>query len=193
MAVRQSFVLTLWQKSRWRIFLIALLFIMILGFYVYERVIIEPRVQALSTEQFRLQQKVRQRQVDSANSGIPISIAEQIEKNLDLFNELIPSQTQFSDLLGDLFTWSQESGLKIDQVNYQPEQDEETGLLRYGLNFSVKGDYAQIKKFIYLLEKSERILIIDNISLSGQAGRSKNKSGVNLKIALTTYFQGGAE
>lgn len=193
MATRQSFVLTLWQKSRWRILLIGLLFIMVLGFYGYERVVIEPRVQLLSTEQFRLQQKVRQRQADSANRGLPVSIAEQIEKNLHLFNDLVPPQEQFSGLLGDLFSWAQEAGLKIDQINYQPEQGETTEFLRYGLNFSVEGGYTQIKKFIYLLEKSERILIIDNISLSSQAGRGERKSEVNLRIALTTYFQGGAE
>lgn len=184
-----SLVQAIWGENRGKIILLLLLVIAVVGAYAGQQLVVEPHLQALSTEQFHLQQYVRQRQVEFANSGIPVSTAEQLEKNLERFSSLIPPKEKFSLFIGELFEWSGDTDLEITQVSYQPEIDDETGFLRYGLNFSVTGRYAQIKKFIHLLESSKRILMIDEISLSG-AGGNKKDGIVSLNIALTTYFQG---
>lgn len=191
MARQYPLLTAIWGQSRVRIILILVLFAAIICLYLVQSLMVDQQLQDLSTEQFRLQQHVRQRQVEFANSGIPVSTAEQIEKNLRQFNRLIPSQEQFSQLLGDLFAWSQQTGLEIHQISYQPEQDEDTGFLRYGINFSVEGDYGQIKKFIYLLESAQRILIIDKIALTGRVDK-KAQGVVSLRMTLTTYFQGAS-
>jgi len=180
---------TVWNQGKARILILLFLAILVTAAFLGQQLIVEPHLQSLSAEQFQLQQYVRQRQVEFANSGVPVSTAEQLEKNLEQFAGLIPPKETFSLFIGDLFDWSGKTNLEITQVNYQPEIDDETGFLRYGLNFSVSGSYPQIKKFIHLLESSTRILMIDKITLSG-AGGSKKEGIVNLNIALTTYFQG---
>lgn len=189
MIQRHPLFLAVWEQQRIKLLLTLLLLLIVTGTFSVQRWIVEPNLQELSTEQFSLQQHVRQRQVDFANSGVPISMAERIEKNLQQFNELIPPLTDFSLFLGELFDWSHQAKLEIHQVNYRPEPDEETGYFRYGLSFSVKGKYHQVKKFIHLLENSDRILIIDKISLAGSLNDKKTDS-VDLRIVLTTYFQG---
>jgi type IV pilus assembly protein PilO len=189
MAKQTSFIQAVWEQSRLKIVILILLVTAVVVSFVGQQLVVEPHLQALSAKQFKLQQYVRQRQVEFTNSGIPVSMAEQLEKNLDRFTALIPPKEQFSHFVGELFEWSNQTKLEITQVNYQPEIDDETGFLRYGLNFSVNGSYARIKKFIHLLENSERILMIDKISLSG-GSRKKKGSEVSLNIALTTYFQG---
>lgn len=180
----------IWEPNRSRIIVISLLLLCVVAAYAGQRWLTEPNLLELRTEQSRLQQQVRQRQVEFANSGVPVSAAEQIEKNLQQFNNLIPEQIDFSDFIGELFEWGQQANLKIHQINYQPKQDKETRFLRYGLSFSVKGEYAQVKKFIHLLENSRRIILIEKISLRGSSATQKGQPQVDLQIELATYFQG---
>ena len=184
-------ITAVWEHNRLRIIIIAVLLLLVMAAFVEQQWVSEPNLLALRTEQSRLQQHVRQRQMEFANSGVPVSATEQMEKNLQQFNQLIPAQTDFADFIGELFDWAQQAGLEIHQINYQPEHEKETKFLRYGLSFSVKGSYPHIKKFIHLLENTKRIIIVEKISLAGSPS-DKKKNRVNLKIELSTYFQGGA-
>ncbi|MCW8894134.1 MAG: type 4a pilus biogenesis protein PilO [Deltaproteobacteria bacterium] len=181
-----------WVHNRARIVVIIILLLCVLGAYAAQRWVAEPHLLALRTEQSRLQQHVRQRQMEFANSGVPVSTAEQIEKNLQQFDHLIPEQTDLSAFLGELFDWSQQAGLDIRQINFQPEMEKESGLLRYGLSFSVNGSYAQVKQFIHLLENARRILLVEKIALSGSSTTNKGRDNVALRIELATYFQEGS-
>jgi len=188
-------ITAIWEQNRTRIIIIAVLLLGAISVYGWQQLIIEPELHSLRTEQARVQQLVRQRKMESASNGIPISIAEQIAKNLHQFNVLIPEQTDFSVFIGELFAWAQQTGLDIHQISYKPKREQETEkeLLRYGLNFSVKGKYAQIKKFIHLLENTPRIILIEKIVLVGTPANKSDQKMVNLQITLATYFQGGAE
>lgn len=181
-----------WEHNRTRIVVIIILLLCVLGAYAAQLWVAEPHLLALRTEQSRLQQQVRQRQMEFANSGVPVSTTEQIKENLQQFDLLMPGKEAFSLFLGELFDWSKQAGLEIHQINFHPEKEKETGFLRYGLSFSVKGSYAQVKKFIHLLENAQRILLIEKIALSGSATTNKGSDNVALRIELATYFQEGS-
>ena len=178
-------------QNRLRISVIISLLLLIVAILIGQRLISEPNLLALRTEQSRLQQHVRQRQMEFTNSGVPVSAAERIEKNLQQFDNMIPAQTDFSGFIGELFEWAQQASLEIHQISYQPKYEKEAVLLRYGLSFSVKGSYFQIKNFIHLLENSQRILLIEKISLSDSSTNNSGQHKVDLRIELATYFQGG--
>ena len=95
---------------------------------------------------------------------------------------------QFADFVGELFYLADQAQLEIKQISYQPEVDEETEFLYYGLSFSVQGTYQQLKQFIHLLESAQRIMIIDKIAMSGKRDKS-DRAQVELQINLTTLFQ----
>ncbi len=179
-----------WKQNRTSIIVIMVLLLLIITVLVGQKLVYEPNLLTLRAEQSRLQQHVRQRQMEFANSGVPVSAAEQIEKNLQQFEDLIPTQTDFSGFVGELFEWAQQAGLEIHQISYNHEHEKETAFLRYGLSFSVKGSYSQVKKFIHLLENAQRILLIEKISLTGASSNKKSKDKVGLRIELSTYFQG---
>ncbi len=179
-----------WKQNRTSIIVIMVLLLLIITVLVGQKLVYEPNLLTLRAEQSRLQQHVRQRQMEFANSGVPVSAAEQIEKNLQQFEDLIPTQTDFSGFVGELFEWAQQAGLEIHQISYNHEHEKETAFLRYGLSFSVKGSYSQVKKFIHLLENAQRILLIEKISLTGSSSNKKSKDKVGLRIELSTYFQG---
>jgi len=185
-------ITALWEHNRARMMVIIVLLLSIAGAFAAQRWITEPHLLALRTEQSRLQQHVRQRQMEFSNSGVPVSAVEQLEKNLLQFNQLIPATTNFSAFLGELFDWSQQAGLEIHQINFQPEVEKESGFLRYGLSFSVEGNYAQVKQFVHLLENARRILLVEQIALSGSSTMTKGNNNVALRIKLATYFQEGS-
>ena len=191
MSQKYPLITAVWEQNRTRLIVIFIQLLLVITIFVGQRWVSEPNLLVLRTEQSRLQQHVRQRQMGFANSGVPISAAEQIKKNLQQFERLIPVQTDFSGFIGELFEWAEQAGLDIHQINYQPEYEKETDFLRYGLSFSVKGSYSQVKKFIHLLENAKRLLMVEKISLTGSSS-SKKKNKVDLRIELSTYFQGGA-
>lgn len=191
MRPKYPLIVALWEQNRVRMIVIIVLALLVLALYAGQRWIAEPNLLKLRTEQSQLQKQVRQRQMEFANTGIPVSATEQMEKNLQQFRGMIPAEIDLSRFIGELFQWAQQAGLDIHQISYQPEYDKETKFLRYGLNFSVKGSYPQVKKFIHLLENAKRILVVEKISLVGSESKKK-KETVELRIELSTYFQRGA-
>lgn len=180
---------TVWEFNRLRVIMTVVLLLLVLGMAGWLRWVSEPELLGLRTKQSQLQQEVRQRQLEYERSGLPVSAAEQLDRNIRQFRELIPQQRDFSVFLGELFTWAGQAGLEIGQISYQLKQ-EETGYLRYSLSFSVNGKYDQVKKFVHLLENTRRILVIEGISLSGANSREKGQR-VSLNIEIATYFQRG--
>ncbi len=186
---RSSLLLTIWNQNRPALIILCCLLAASGALFLLQTQLLEPKINRLSSQQSELQQQVRQRQLQVTTTGLPLSTAERIDEDLQKFRELIPEKLLFSEFIGELFSWAEQADLEIDQINYRPEPLPESGLLSYGLNFSVQGSYEQIKHFIHQLENSARILIIDKISLAGANDPQQDQQGVALQIELTTYFR----
>ncbi len=83
---------------------------------------------------------------------------------------------------------SGDANLNIAQISYKSEAMKGSPLLKLDLNFSVSGHYADIKKFIYSIERSIRLIAIKQISLQGESSES-----VSLRLSLETYFHPGGQ
>lgn len=189
MSSRSALLMVVWEQNRGILVVLVLLLLACGGFYLAEDRFVVRDLEQLRLEQATLQRQLRQQQQRVSKDGMPLSASEQIGKDLGGFNAKIPSKTKFADFIGDLFAWADRVDLSIRQVSYQPKVEPEVGFLKYGLSFSVQGDYGQLKRFIHLLENSTRILIIDSITLAGRPDLEGNKNEVTLNIKLTTYFQ----
>ena len=186
---RGSLLSALWDQNRSAlVILIFLLAACLLLFIVHDQ-LLDPKVARLQQKKLDLQQELRERQQQESEAGLPLSAAERIDKDLQRFYQLIPAKQSFSEFIGDLFAAAQQAGLTITAINYQPEPIAEMNLLKYALSFSVSGGYPQLKHFIYQLENSPRILIIDRISLSGSNNAQGSGNSVSLQMELTTLFQ----
>ncbi len=189
---QKAFFSAVWEQSRSWVYVIFIVVLLSIALLVYQTQVVAPETEKLLQRQSSLQKKLQNRNNKLVESGVPVSAVEQMEKDLNEFSSLIPEKQKFADFIGDLFHWADQTGLNIRQISYQPKIDKETSYLHYGSNFSVQGPYRQLKKFIHLLENSDRILIIEKIGLTGK--RSKNSSAsVTLQIDLTTLFQEGSK
>lgn len=178
----------IWSRNRGLFSAIAALVLLSVALFFYQTLVADPESKRLQARQRVLQQQLMDREAKLAQSGVPVSTVEQMERDLLKFSELIPEKDEFADFIGDLFSWAGQTNLDIRQISYEPKLDTEANFLTYSLSFSVDGTYGQMKKFIHFLENSRRILLIDKISLTGRRSKD-NSSIVSLQINLTTYFQ----
>ncbi|WP_303720350.1 type 4a pilus biogenesis protein PilO [Malonomonas rubra] len=179
---------TIWEQSRVWVYVIGILASLSIVILFYQTQVVTLETEQLQHRQSSLQKQVLAREAKLSESGVPVSAVELMEDNLKQFSQLIPPKQKLSDFIGELFHWADEANLEIHQVSYQPKIDKETEYLNYGLSFSLQGTYKQLKKFMYLLENSKRILIVDKIGLTGKRNKD-NSTSVNLQINLTTLFQ----
>ena len=76
-------------------------------------------------------------------------------------------------------------GMDPETIAYQPEYLDKVGLVRFGINVPLSGDYRNLRQFINKIEKSENFLVVDSVALGGA------KDGgalLELNIHLTTFF-----
>ena len=176
-----------WRVSRaWPLLLISLLSLNA-GLYAWINFRVSPEVSALERRYIDTQMRLRQAAQRQERLASPQERLRQAQTDLQTFRQAIPPGRDFTALIQEVFTLAENSGLSIERINYDPKNVTERDLLRYTLNFSVGGNYGQIKKFIAALEQSPRIIAIEEISLSG----SEHAQGeaVSLRIRLSTYFQ----
>lgn len=182
---REPIWLTAWRLNRFLPLLIAGLFLLTAGSYLFLHFHSLPKLGALEHELIAQQAHLRQGR-QNAERKTPAETYRQAVADLQSFRAAIPGKNEFPKLLGEIFSLSGKAGLSIDQISYQPKEVAGQGLLRYGLAFTVRGSYSQIKRFVYSLEQSERLLVIDSLTLSG--GRETGEALVELRLQLATFF-----
>lgn len=187
---RESILLTAWRLNRRIPLLIGGLIILNVLAYAIMSYVVGPRLDALERLYIDRQAQVREVRLTGqkgAKDGSPREIFRQAKEDLHKFRAAIPSRTEFTALIGEIYSLAGDAGLSIDRIGYDPSEMTDRKLLRYSLNFSVSGDYGQIKRFVYSLEQSDRLIAIEELSLSG-GGKSEGGK-VNLRVRLSTYFK----
>jgi len=176
-----------WRTSRVAPLCILVLLVLNVLLYGFVTRVVIPGVDNLERRFIHTQTQVRELRQEGDVQETPQQVFARGTEDLDKFWAAVPSKKEFSALIGELFSLADKAGLGINQVSYTPEENPERGLLTYGLQFSVAGNYGQIKKFVYLLEQSRRLIIIDELSLSTTRGEGRQE--VSLRIRLTTFFK----
>jgi Tfp pilus assembly protein PilO len=84
---------------------------------------------------------------------------------------------------------AQKAGLVPRTFSYPEHEIEEFGLIRRSFVFNVQGTYAELRKFINLVEASRSFLSINELRVSG------NQEGpeLDISIQLSTLFTEGGE
>jgi type IV pilus assembly protein PilO len=183
-----SRISAIWQQNKsWPCLLLTLLLLCVVLIIVNQN-LIAPGVDSLEREYIGLQERSRQSRMMKAAADTPSAFYRRGVNDLGKFHDLIPQLSDFTDLVAELFRLAEKSNLRITQVNYQPKVLKGDDLLQYGLAFSVSGSYAELKKFIALIESSRWLLAIEGISLRSDV---RSGSSVSLQLQLATYFKAG--
>lgn len=78
------------------------------------------------------------------------------------------------------------SGLAPSTIRYPEETYSDFGLSRRSIDFSVDGDYADLRTFLHLLELTPSFVTVDEISVSE---RDRGRLGISLRLS-TLFVEG---
>ncbi len=174
----------LWRQNRKMPVVIAILLALNLFGWLLAGRVLTPRVEA--ARRTLAQEQERQRGQLERGRTIPGAVGYyEGREEIARFRKSLLSKDQLTVFLSEVYSLALAAGLNIDRISYDPEGIREQHLLRYTLNFSVAGGYAQVKKFIRSLERSGSVMILGKVSLSGEEA---DKDRVSLRLQLTTYF-----
>ncbi len=170
----------LWRTNRVRTVLVfAALMLNILLFSV----LLTRMVPGLEKDQtMLLQHQANQRRAgaDTLGQGRPSASA-----ILEKFYGQVTAYERFPEFLQQLYQYSGDAGLNINRISYRPEKTDLRTVLRYELDFSVTGQYGQIKEFLHALEGWPQLVVVEQVKLSGQ---KPDRDEVVLSIRLAAYF-----
>ena len=190
---RESLFKTVWRINRgWPLLLAVLLLFNIAGYLLRSEYFVS-RNEGLEGQLLARQTALRQGQQEAQSSLTPQQQARRAQTDLTTFRRALPRVDKFTAFVGELFREAHRAGLRIDQIVYDPKEVKGVGVLRYTLEFSVAGSYSQVRRFIYALESSPRLVAIESVALSEAKSRAKAKkpgrAEVSLRLRLATYFR----
>ena len=96
----------------------------------------------------------------------------------------IPAQKDMPLLVKELEQMAKRLNLSVAAINYDMPQRESGELAMLSFSFPVEGRYPDIKRFIYEVETSGRVIGIQDVKLDSDKGR------VKLQLKLMTYVRG---
>lgn len=186
MPARVETAKTIWRMNRPAAVATAVLLVIVLAAWGTSRLLLQPHARNLENQLAQRQRQVRQTAGGKfAGDAMAQERLRQAGGDVDAFWGRIPHRQAFPELLSELMNMAVEAGLAIERVTYRMDDKSQEGLLRYSLAFSVNADYGRVKKFVHLMERSSRLLILDQISLSGRS----SGGGVRLNVGVSTIFR----
>ena len=96
----------------------------------------------------------------------------------------IPRQKDVPLLIKELVQTSRRLNLSVDAVSSDIPQPGSGGLTMLTFTFPASGSYPDVKRFIYEVETSARLVGIQDLKLTSDRGR------VKLQMKLVTYIRG---
>lgn len=88
-----------------------------------------------------------------------------------------------SSIISEIYQTAATAGVKLLGTSYQPDEIEGSDTMEMlSINAGVEGSYANLTKFVNLLDKSPRFLIIESMQASAPQGQGGQSLNVTLKI-----------
>lgn len=108
------------------------------------------------------------------------------QRVVELYSDRLATQEErLTAVLAEVRRLATQAGMAPTSVSYPQESLEDFGLVQTAFVFSVEGSYADLRRFINSLELTPTFLTLESISLSGEAGSSRNLS---ISLRISTLF-----
>ena len=101
----------------------------------------------------------------------------------DVFGDL---NDRLTDILRAVGSATRNAGLLPDSFTYSADEDRGAGFIRFGVQFSVVGEYRQIRQMLAELQASPEFLVVEKLSLSGDEDPVSRDLGMT--VSIVTYL-----
>jgi len=112
----------------------------------------------------------------------------EIDRQFDLlysqtFGELDQRLTRILRAVGSA---TREAGLLPGSFGYTATEHRTTGFIRFGVRFSVDGEYGQIRRMLEVLQSSPEFLVVENLNLTGDEDPVSRE--LNISVSIATFL-----
>ncbi len=110
---------------------------------------------------------------------------EEIESQFDLlYNDVFGDLDQrLTRILRAVGTATREAGMLPSSFGYSASDDQVTGFIRFGIQFSVDAEYMQIRQMLATLQSSPEFLVVDNLNLTGDEDPVSRELSISVHIS----------
>ncbi len=139
----------------------------------------------LAREQIDLQQQLTSSQARLERTKALVAKAERARKDGDTFLAEYTTERRntFSTIMAELDRASREAGINARPVNYELTQVEGSdSLYQMSISAAYEGNYTSLLKFVNLLDKSPRFLIIESMTAAPQQTNAQDLLNVVIKL-----------
>ncbi len=181
----------IWRQRLW-IWVPALLFFLanLVAFAVYT-VGYGGRLDALDDTLNQQEQSLKTLAAEQREAQVMLNRVRTNEQQVEqLYAERLSTRSRrLTGTTAEVKAMAQKAGLVPRAFSYPEKEIEEFGLIRRSYVFNVQGTYAELRRFINLIEASRSFLSINELRVSG------NESGpeLDISIQLSTLFTQGGE
>lgn len=144
----------------------------------------------LAREEANLRQQLATMQARLLHSRTLVTKAETARKedNLFLAEYTTDRRTTFSTIFSELERVAREAGIQPRPASYELEPVEGSDTLyQMTITAAYEGSYASLTKFVNLLDKSPRFLIIESLMAAPQ--QAKTADMLNVSVKLDTFVR----
>lgn len=156
------------------------LLVMVPAFYVSAIVPAQQRLEAARSSAATLHQRI-DRAASAANAG-NLAPADQLSE----FYRAFPAENDSPAWLGKIFASASSRGLHLDQGEYDAKPEKVGKLVRFYMTLPVKGEYAQIRKFLTGLPSEVPVVALEQVQFERQ---KIGDPQVDAKLKLALFLE----
>ena len=86
---------------------------------------------------------------------------------------------------------AQESNVRLEQGANSIEPQKGSTLSKFTTNYTLTGDYRNVRKFIYALETMPEFIVLENIALTAPGEQAAPGRTLGMRLEIATYFRSG--
>jgi len=115
------------------------------------------------------------------------SVTEAKQQLTVLYDEVFAGlEERLTGILRAVGSATRNAGLLPGTYSYSAKEDRKTGYIRFGVQFSVEGEYRQVRQMLAELRSSPELLIVEGLGLAGeQEAVSRN---LRISVSIATFL-----
>ncbi len=107
--------------------------------------------------------------------------------DLETLSRQLPLRKDLAGTISHLSTVGRGMGVSIPEMNFQPDQTTSSQWEKVNLQFNVSGSYANVRRFLAAIERSNEPFIIESMSLQ----RDRQADQILVRLVVGIYTRNG--